>query len=496
MDRQRQWLEPRLAGAVPGAMPKKSSVSESLEPNTNVDGTWVTSGLRIKPMEGWLEEPLRRVAELMAADASVLLTPEMIVRLSLLIILFIASAFFSGSETALFSLSRFDLRQLRRERHPVAATLHSLLDQPRRLIISVLCGNQVVNVIATANLTAILVVVYGVDRAAWISMVIMVPLLLLFGEATPKTVAVSDPVGISTRIVAKPMSFWVNSISPLSGAIRYVSDRITTAIVGEEKARDNILQVDEFRTLLDEGVVRGELSATERALIHNLLRAGVAEIVEIMVPRTRVDWIDGDRPMDEVIDQFLAYRRKRVPVYRGQRDNVVGFLYAEDIMKLVFDGADRSKARLEDVIRDPVMVPPTKKIDEMFDYFQSKDLQAVIVLNEFGGVDGLLTMNDVLTCIFGRPQVESQQPEYTWDADTNAYELPGDMKLMDFNRITRFGIDDKRMTTIAGVMLRHLDRLPEVGDRVTADDVFIEVLEMDGNRISRVRARRGPERKA
>ncbi len=436
-------------------------------------------------------EQLGELADLMAVDPMILLSPEMIARVVLLIILFAASAFFSGSETALFSLSRFDLRQLRRERHPVAATLHSLIDQPRRLIISILCGNQVVNVIATANLTAILAALFGVQNAAWISLVIMVPLLLLFGEATPKTVAVSDPVGISTSIVAKPMHFWVNAISPLTGAIRFVSDHITTAIVGAKKASDNILQVDEFRTLLDEGVVRGELSATERALVHNLLRAGVAEIVEIMVPRTRVDWINGNLPMSEIIDRFLAYRHKRVPVFRGQRDNVIGFLYAEDMFKLVVDENHREKMRLDDVIRAAVMVPSTKKVDEMFDYFQSKDLQAVIVLNEFGGVDGLLTMNDVLTCIFGRPQVESQQPEYTWNSDTNEFELPGDMKLMDFNRITRFGLDDARMTTIAGVMFRHLDRLPEIGDRVAIDDVLLEVLEMDGNRISRIRTRRG-----
>ncbi len=442
-------------------------------------------------MEASAENLLNDAVELAASDPSLLLSPEIIIRVVLLIFLFAASAFFSGSETALFSLSRFDLRQLRRERHPAAATLHALLDQPRRLIISILCGNQVVNVIATANLTAILVLIYGVDKAAWISLIVMVPLLLLLGEATPKTVAVSDPVGVSTRLIVKPINFWVNTITPLSSAIRYVADRVTTRIVGEEKAAENILQIDEFHTLLDEGVVRGELSATERALIQNLLQAGVAEIVEIMVPRTRVDFIDGNQPMNEIIDQFLAYQRKRVPVYRSQRDNVIGFLYAEDIMELVLEGADRDDLRLEDVIRPPVMVPPTKKIDEMFDYFQSKDLQAVIVLNEFGGVDGLLTMNDVLTCIFGRPQVEMHQLENSWNPETNAYELPGDMKLIDFNRITRFGIDDTRMTTVAGVIFRHLDRLPEVGDRISMDGIFLEILEMDGNRISWVLARRG-----
>ncbi|MDH3420416.1 MAG: hemolysin family protein [Gammaproteobacteria bacterium] len=424
----------------------------------------------------------------LGADFSLLLEPEMVFRLVLLVALFFASAFFSGSETALFSLSRMHLRRLRREHSPQAETLHALLDQPRRLIISILCGNEIVNVAAAANLTGILVRLYGVEQAALISTVLMVPLLLLFGEATPKTIAVSDPIGVSTRMVARPMNFWVNLISPVSAAIRVVADRVTTAIVGQEKALGHLLQVDEFRTLVDEGVVRGELSATERALIYNLLQAGSAEIVEIMVPRSRVACIDGERPLREVIEAFMGYRHQRVPVYRGDRDNVVGFLYAEDIMQLALEDAALDKLGLEDIMRPPVMVPVTKKIDEMFDYFQRNDVRAVAVLNEFGGIDGLLTMNDVLTCIFGRTHDASFESAVDYDETTGAYSVPGDMTLIDFAKLTSTGVEDSRMTTIAGVILRHVDRLPVVGDSVTLGDLTLEVLAMESNRISRVRA--------
>jgi CBS domain containing-hemolysin-like protein len=421
------------------------------------------------------------------ADYSLLLEPEMGFRLLLLVALFVASAFFSGSETALFSLSRTDLRRLRREHSPHAETLHALLDQPRRLIISILCGNELVNVAAAANLTGILVRLYGVEHTAWISTVVMVPLLLLFGEATPKTIAVADPVGTSTRIVARPMDFWVNVISPVSSLIRIVADRVTSAFVGEEKGRANILQVDEFRMLVDEGVVSGELSATERALIHNLLRAGSAEIVEIMVPRTRMAAVDGGLPLPEVIDAFMAYRHNRVPVYLAHRDNIVGFLYSEDIMRLTLEKVDLARLTLEEVIRPPVMVPPTKKIDEMFDYFQRNDVQAVAVLNEFGGIDGLLTMNDVLTCIFGRTHDVSADSAVNYDPATGAYEVPGEMTLTDFAKLTNAVFEDSRMTTIAGVILRLVDRLPVVGDSVVVGDMLLEVAEMEDNRISRVR---------
>lgn len=418
---------------------------------------------------------------------------EMFFHFILLLALFIASAFFSGSETALFSLSRLDLQQLRRERNPLAEKLHALLDQPRRLIISILCGNQIVNVAATANLTGILVVLYGAENAAWISTAVMVPLLLLIGEATPKTIAISNPVRVSTQIVAKPMHFWVHLIAPLTSVIRVVSDRITTRFVGDERSSDHILQVDEFRSLLDEGVVRGELTATERALIHNLLQAGTAEIIEVMVPRTRVCWIDGDLPMNEIIDRFLTFRHQRIPVYRDQRDNVLGFLCAEDVTEILLKDTDPATLKLRDFLRPAAMVPGTKKIDEMFDYFQSRDLRAVIVLNEFGGVDGLLTMNDVLTCIFGRTQAEVAAQQAAYDAVSESLDLPGDMKLIDLNRLTNSGLEDSRMTTIGGLILRQLDRLPAAGDKVALNGLQLEVLEMEGNRVALARVKRRRE---
>ena len=158
-------------------------------------------------------------------DPADLTDPVMIGRLGLQLVLLLGSGFFSGSETALFSLSRLDLQKLRKQRHRNSETVHELLDQPRRLIISILCGNELVNIAAAANMTGILVSIYGPERAGVISVAVMVPLLLLFGEVTPKTIAVSNPVRISTAIVAAPMSLWVRLIAPLVWAIRAIADR-------------------------------------------------------------------------------------------------------------------------------------------------------------------------------------------------------------------------------------------------------------------------------
>ncbi|MGI9311391.1 MAG: hemolysin family protein [bacterium] len=432
-----------------------------------------------------------------AFDPALLSEPDMALRLGVQALLLLCSAFFSSSETALFSLSRLDLQQLRRERNPRAETIHELLDQPRRLIISILSGNELVNVAAAANMTAILVVLYGSADAGWINLLVMVPLLLLLGEVTPKTVAVHNPVRYSTRIVAAPMRFWIRLITPLRWAIRGVSERVTTALVGEAKAADNILQADEFLTLVEQVAEEGVLDATERALIYNLLEAGDTEIVEVMTPRTRMAFLNIEMSVPEMIEKFIAYRHSRVPVFKTHRDNLVGFVHAEDVLRLVLDGADLAALAPEEIMHPPVVVPLTKKVDEMFDFFQGNDARAAACLNEFGGVEGFITMRGVTNFIFGDVSGGSRATANLYaEMDRNIYEVPGDMKLNDFDNLANFGIDDPRMTTIGGVAFRALDRLPKEGDTVRLDDILIQVLEMDAHRIAKVRVAQGIDAEA
>lgn len=416
----------------------------------------------------------------------------MIARLVLQLCLLVCSAFFSSSETALFSLSRLDLQQLRKEQDPRSETIHELLDQPRRLIISILSGNELVNIAAAANMASILLSLYTPEQVVIINLVVMVPLLLLFGEVTPKTIAVSNPVRYSARIVAQPLWLWIRLITPIRWAIRGIADRITTFIVGEAKTADNILQVDEFLTLVEQVSEEGVLDATERALIYNLLEANETEIVEVMTPRTQMAFLNVEMSVPEMIEKFIAYRHPRVPVFKTHRDNLVGFIHAEDILRMVLDDEDLSSYSPEDIMHPPVVVPLTKKVDEMFDFFQNNKVRAAACLNEFGGVEGFITMRGVLSFIFGDVSggTKATAGFYT-EKDNNIYEVPGDMKLNDFDNLTNFGIEDPRMTTIGGYAFRLLDRLPKEGDRVESEDILIQIMEMDDHRISRVRVAKG-----
>jgi len=415
---------------------------------------------------------------------------ELVLRSIFQVILLTSSAVFSGSETALFSLSRIDLQKLRQSGHKDSESLHAMLDEPRRLIISILCGNELVNIASAVNMTSILLLIFSEQNVGWINIVVMVPLLLLIGEVTPKTIAVNFPIKFASVVTAKILPKWIAIITPLREVIRLVADQITTLIVGDVVDRQNILQPDEFRTLLEEGEESGIIDATERILIDNMLEASDTDISRIMTPSPRIHFLDAELPVTELIEQFRNFRHPRIPVYKGHWDNVIGFVHSEEILKLIRGTDDPEEITLDMIIKPADFVPPTKKIDEMFDYFQAHNTRVAIILGEYGEVLGLVTMKDVLTFIFGEISGTMVGMEYYSEEDENSYIVPGDMRLADFYNLTNFDIDDPVMSTIGGVVFRLFDCLPAVNDTITYEGYEFVVKEVKGLRISQVLVRK------
>ena len=409
---------------------------------------------------------------------------ELTVRSILQVILLLSSAVFSGSETALFSLSRTDLQQLRYRRDPYSEGIHEMLDEPRRLIISILCGNELVNIASSANMAAMLLILFGRD-AGWINILVMVPLLLLVGEVTPKTIAVNHPTGFARNISARILPRWIFIVTPLREAVRTIADRVTTWLVGESVGRANILKPDELKTLLEEGEATGIIDASERVLIDNLLEASQTDVSHIMTPGPRLCLLDAEQPIRELIKTFREHRHPRVPVYRDHWDNVIGFIHAEDLLRLVRGGADLDELNIETLLRQAHFVPPTLRVDELFLFFQKHSTRASIVLGEFGEVIGIVTMKDVLTFIFGELTSEIRGSE-EYERSDRGHIVPGWMRLLDFYDLTNIDLDDPVMTTVGGLVFRLFGRLPRTGETVDYEGYHFRVLGIDGLRISRV----------
>lgn len=416
---------------------------------------------------------------------------DLTIRLVIQACLFCLSAFFSGSETALFSLSRIDLQKLRNSRNPHSESIHAMLDEPRRLIVSLLCGNELVNIAASANMAMILIMVFGEADAGWINIIVMVPLLLLFGEVTPKTIAVNAPTKFATKLSARFLPKWIFIVTPLRDAVRLVADRVTTFVVGEHVDRENILKPDELRTLMADSEETGVIEASERVLIDKVLEAAETEVARIMTPGPRIRFLDADLPIEELIERFRSYRHPRVPVYRGHWDNVIGFLHAEDLLRRVRGNPDPATIELREILKPAHFVPPTKKIDEMLEYFQRFNTRAAVVIGEYGEVLGIVTIKDVMTFIFGEISGKMRGQEHYQQEHNNSFTVPGYMRLADFRTLTNFDIDDPLMNTIGGVALVLFGRLPRVGEKVFCADYEITVKEVSGMRITKVRVSYG-----
>jgi len=181
-----------------------------------------------------------------------------------------------------------------------------------------------------------------------------------------------------------------------------------------------------------------------------------------MTPGPRIRFLDANDELSDLLKQFRSYQYPRVPVYSGHWDNVIGFMHSEDVLRLFRGGADLEKMKLEEILRPAHFVPPTTKVDEMFNYFQAHNCRAAIVLGEFGEVLGIVTIQDVLTFIFGEISGKMKAAE-DYREDDEGFQVPGDMRLIDFHDLTNIDIDDPVMTTIGGVVFRLFGRLPKEG---------------------------------
>lgn len=427
------------------------------------------------------------VATSIWADHSV----EIIIRIIIQTITLTLSAFFSASEVALFSLSRLDLNKLESQRHPFFERIQNMLKEPRGLIISILCGNESVNIASSANMAALLLLFFTEQETQWINLAIMVPMLLLIGEVTPKTFAITSPMMFATKMTARFLPAWIRFVRPVRRAVRLVADKVTTWIAGHPPAKHNILHSDEFLTLVEEGEAGGAIDPREKVLIENMLEASETEVIQIMTPCTRMHYLDADLPIRQLLDEYRIHRHPHMPVVRRHRNQIIGFLESEDVQRLLKHQTDFSRLKIDDILRPVHFVPPNKKVDEMFDYYKNNKTWAAIVLGEYGDVFGIVTIADVLGFVFGGISQQIGAVGYkVIQGDPVLYHVSGDMNLERFDEVTGLEInvleDEAMITTIGGYVFHLLGRLPVRGDVIEEDGVRFTVLEMDGLRIKSV----------
>ncbi|MEW6672106.1 MAG: hemolysin family protein [Thermodesulfobacteriota bacterium] len=405
------------------------------------------------------------------------------IELVLFAFLMALSAFFSSSETALFSLSSVQLEQMRRKGHPRIEAIERLLTRPRRLIMTILIGNELANVAASVISATIIIRLMGVG-SEWINLIVMVPILLLVGEVTPKTLAIRNNIAFAA-LECRLIEFFALIVKPLRWLIRKIADVFITLIIGKDRSHGNIITEDMVRVLAHEAVGEGALDRTEAQFIDHIFDFGNKTLEDVMTPRSDIFFLPLASSMSEKVEELRRTRHTKVPIYREHRDNIVGILYARDLLGQDLEKLSADPQTFIKLLREPYFVPESKLAAELFKAFRDRRMSCALTVDEYGGVTGLVTMEDLLECIFGdihSPSDISSQA-YIKELGKGQYHIDGAMPIADLNERIGSNLDDESAETVGGLLLNEYGELPSEGTVIVINDLKFKVIEVEENRI-------------
>jgi putative hemolysin len=413
--------------------------------------------------------------------------------LGLFVCAMVLSGFFSSSETSLFSLSNVQLEQMRRDQHPRIGIIQRLLSEPRRLIMTILIGNELVNVTASVISAAVLIRLFGADNK-WLNVFIMVPLLLLFGEITPKVLAIRHNIAFAS-FESRPIEIFAQMTRPVRFIVRAVADRIITLVIGKERSRGNIITEDMVRVLAREAVGEGVLDRLEAQYIEQIFDFGNKTLEDIMTPRSDIFSLPVNMPLEEIIGELSVARHTKVPIYQEDKDNVCGILHARDLLGIDTEKFKQDPHALRDLLREPYFVPESKLAADLFHTFRERRRSIALTVDEYGGVMGLVTMEDLLECIFGEIHSPSEKRHQATirDLGKGCYSVEGNIMVAEFNQAMDSDFAVEWGETMGGLLLHHFGELPHQGAQLRVGNFLFTVSEIEENRIKVVTFERTSE---
>ncbi|MEA4827237.1 MAG: hemolysin family protein [Clostridium sp.] len=403
-------------------------------------------------------------------------------QLILLMVLIVLSSFFSASETALTSLSKIRIRQMLEEGVRGADVISRLVENPGKMLSAILVGNNVVNIGASALATSIAISQFG-ESGVGIATGIMTIIVLIFGEITPKTLASRDPEKVSI-MVSKFIYFITIILSPVVIVFTQITSGILRIFGGKIDIEKPFITEEELKTMLDVSHEEGVLEVEERKMIDNVFEFGDSQVKDVMVPRTDMVAIDIDSTYDEIMKTFKVEQFSRIPVYQDSVDNIIGIIH---IKNLVFVD-DSKNFNIYDIIREPYFTYEYKKTTELFEEMRKDRVALTIVLDEYGGTAGLVSMEDLVEEIVG--EIEDEYDEDDTDIQVikeDEYIIDGSTKIDLVNEMIGTDIESEDFDSIGGFVIGELGRLPQEGDMLEHENTKFIIEEIDKNRIKKLK---------
>lgn len=413
----------------------------------------------------------------------------MTITIAVIFLLLMLSAFFSGSETALTAASRPVMHHKEQDGDPRAGTVNRLRRYQERLLGAILLGNNMVNILASALATSVMIELFGENGVVYATAV-MTALVLIFSEILPKTYALQNADTMALR-VARPMSILVVLFAPITQTIQIVVQATLRLFGGGEgPGLDRERELRGAIELHADDVVVGNHHA-ERTMLHGVLDLEDVGVWEIMVHRRKVQMIDISRPMEEILDTVLASPHTRIPIYEKDPDNIVGVLHAREVLKAIVRGAKPTTSEdVRELSSEPWFIPDSTTLADQLKAFKERHEHFAIVVDEYGAFEGVVSLEDILEEIVGDiadetdVEVVGVQPQ----ADGSVI-VRGDVTIRDLNRRFGWRLPDEEAATVAGLLLYETRRIPDVGQQFRFHGFEFEVLRRIRNQITRVRLR-------
>ena len=422
----------------------------------------------------------------------------MILEIILIIISIVLSAFFSSSEAAFLSIQKTKLFNMVNNKIKGAALVAKLLENKDKLISTIVVGNAIVNIAFAALLSAVFFKITEDEiQTAFLTTLVGTIILVIFGDVLPKAIAVRLSESV-TRIYARPLRALEIIFAPIVFILTLILKGIDSTSNMNSSAESNSITEEELLTLIDIGEEEGSLEPEEAEMIENVFRFGDSQAQEIMTPRIEIISLSINSTVKNFKDIYSEHSHSRFPIYEGTEDNVVGIISSKDILMSLSKKAADDNTELKKLIREPYFVPETKRNFEIFNEMRSSGDKIAIIIDEYGGLSGVLTLRKLLEEVVGDFGEEGTEPEEELvEIDINTFNIDGGISIQDLNEELEDSnievpIPDGDYETAAGFVMQKLGRIPQVGDQIEFSNLIFEVKETKGLKIDLLQVRKKP----
>ena len=399
----------------------------------------------------------------------------------LLVFLLLCSAFFSACEVAYFSLNSLQLNEMSEKKGHLGRIVNSLLEKPRELLITIYIGNEFVNIAISVVVTSIAINVFG-NLGVGIAIGVGTLLLLVFGDIIPKSISLkfSQPYALFS---AYPLTIFAKIVQPAQKLFSIWTEKIISFMgILPHGLKESPITDEEFRAMVQVGEGEGVIDSDERELIQNVIEFGETTVDEIMTPKIDMFTVGIEDSLDDILPRIIENFYSRVPVYGEDEEGILGILYTKDLTRLKH--LPREKVSLKSILHDTISVPQSKKIKEMLEEFRRMKRHMAIVLDEYGSVCGLVTLEDILEELVGEIDSEMRQEELPLKRlNENHYRIVGAYSLAEFNESFQSDLPENDYDTVGGYVFGLFGRIPRSGESTTVDRFKFRVEKMKGSRI-------------